>query len=452
MPTRPAAMITLWWPFAPLFSARVWRHALVLLAGTVLAPGKRTVCAAWRAMGLRQTRHWTRDHRVRNRAKGSSLAVSRVLLGLLVATFAPAGPLVFGLDETVERRWGPPIAAKGRYRDAVRSSTGYFVKVRGLRWLCLLLLVPIPRAGRVWALPFLTVLAPSARHDREHGRRHKRRTDWARQARRQLRRWLPDRGIVVVAGSGDAALALLARGARLTAPVAVITRLRLDAALDEPTPARRPGQRGRPRVQGARRPTPAARLAEPATSWTAATIATWYGEGPRAVALASATAVWYHGGRPPVPVRWVRIRDPQGRFATHALRCTDPTADPAQILAWFVLRWQREVTFAAVRRHLGGETQRQWSALAIARTTPALLGRFSRVTLWAHPRRGPTADVVRQAAWYHQPLPTCSDARALVRRERWTHTSFPLSTRDPDTTAIPRAFLERLTDALCYAA
>jgi len=92
-------MLHLLAPFAPLFSARVWRHALVLVAGTLLAPGKRTVCAALRAMGLHQTKRWTRYHRVLNRAKWSSLAVSRVLLGLLVATFAPADPLVVGLDE-----------------------------------------------------------------------------------------------------------------------------------------------------------------------------------------------------------------------------------------------------------------------------------------------------------------------------------------------------------------
>src|SRR3954470_24915026 len=153
MQTLPPAMLQLLAPFAPLFSRRVWRHALVLVAGTLLAPGKRTVCAALRAMGLSQTKRWSCYHRVLNRAKWSSLAVARVLLGQLVAVFAPTGVLVVGLDETIERRWGPQIAAKGLYRDAVRSSKGYFVKVSGLRWRCLLL-VPLPWAGRAWALPF----------------------------------------------------------------------------------------------------------------------------------------------------------------------------------------------------------------------------------------------------------------------------------------------------------
>ncbi len=452
MQTLPAAMITLFAPFAPLFSRPVWCRALVLVAGTLLAPGTRTVCAALRAMGLRHSKRFAWYHRVLNRARWSSLAVSRVLLGLLVAAFAPTGPLILGLDETIGRRWGPKIAATGRYRDAVRSSTGYFVKVSGLRWISLMLLVPIPWAGRVWALPFLTALAPAERHDRDRRRRHKTLTDWGRQMLLRVRRWLPERALVVVADSGDAAIALLARRARLPRPIAVITRLRLDAALYEPPPPRLPRQRGRPRVKGRRRPTLAARLADPATAWTSAVVANWYGAGARAVAVASDTAVWYHGGLPPVPIRWVLIRDPLGHFDTQALLCTDVATDPARALAWFVLRWQLEVTFAEARRHLGVETQRQWSDLAILRTTPALLGLFSLVTLYAHPRMGPTGDIVRQAAWYHKPLPTCSDALALVRRERWAQAGFCLSASAPDMVEVPRAFVERLTDALCYAA
>lgn len=452
MPALPPAMLHLLAPFAPLFSRRVWHRALVLVAGTILAPGKRTVCAALRAMGRGHTRQWTRYHRVLNRAKWSSRAAGRVLLGLLVATFVPAGPLLLGLDETIERRWGPQVAARGLYRDAVRSSQDDFVKVSGLRWVCLMLRVPLPWAGGVWALPFLSALAPSERHDRDRGRRHKTLPDWARQMLRQVRRWLPDRAIVVVADSGYAALALLARCARLLSPIAVVTRLRLDAALYDPAPPRRPGQLGRPRRKGARQPTLAARIADPATVWTATAIANWYGEGPRAVELASETAVWYHGGLPPVPIRWVLIRDPAGRFATQALLCTDVAADPAQILAWFILRWRLEVTFAEVRRHLGVETQRQWSDRAILRTTPALFGLFSLVTLWAHPRLGATGDMVRQAAWYPKAPPTFADALALARQDCWSRMAFCLSTDAAEFVKVPRALVERLVDALCYAA
>jgi len=145
--------------------------------------------------------------------------------------------------------------------------------------------------------------------------------------------------------------------------------------------------------------------------------------------------------------------DPAGRFDPQALLCTDLAADPAQILAWFVLRWQLEVTLEEVRRHLGVETQRQWSDLAIRRTTPALLGLFSLITLLAHRRMmlGPTP--VRQAAWYPKQEPTFADALALVRRDLWTHqAAFCMSHRDRDIMKVPRALIERLTEAMCYAA
>jgi len=267
MPTLPPAMRQLLAPFAPLFGRRVWHHALVLVAGAILTPGRRTVCAALRAMGLRQTKQWTRYHRVLNRARWSGLAASRVLLGLLVAAFAPAGPVVVGVDETIARRWGAKIAARGRYRDAVRSSKGYFVKVRGLRWLCLMLLVPIPWAGRAWALPFLTILAPSERHDRAAGRRHKKLTDWARQALLLLRRWLPRRALVIVADSGYAAIALLARCARLANPIAVVTRLRLDAGHCQVKPFRHRRRSESGERSAHKRPDPACISASDGQNW-----------------------------------------------------------------------------------------------------------------------------------------------------------------------------------------
>src|SRR5919206_4666627 len=147
MRTPPITIIQLLEPFAPLFSKRVFRHAQVLLVGAILAPGRRTVSSALRAMGLDQEKRYHRYHRVLSRASWSSREVSRVLLGLLVETFVPEGdPLVVGIDETLERRYGKKIAAKGVYRDPVRSTHEHFVKSSGLRWVCVMLLVPIPWA------------------------------------------------------------------------------------------------------------------------------------------------------------------------------------------------------------------------------------------------------------------------------------------------------------------
>lgn len=455
MHALPTAMIQLLASFAPLFSKRVWPHAQVLLMGAILAPGKRTVSAALRAAGLGHARRFERYHRVLNRVAWSSREASRALLGLLVRTFLSDGePLVIGVDETLERRRGTKIAATGVYRDPVRSSHGHFVKASGLRWVCLMLLVPVPWASRAWALPFLSALAPSERYAEERGKPHKKITDWARQMLLLVRRWWPEREIVAVADSGYACIKLLASCRRfLPKPVSFVTRLRLDAALYEPAPPRRPGQMGRPRLKGKRLPALAVVACDPSTVWRAITVADWYGKGDRAVEVASATAVWYHTGLPPVPLRWVLIRDPQQKLEPQALLCTDLAAEPAQILSWFILRWKMEVTFQEARRHLGVETQRQWSELAIRRTTPALLGLFSLVTLLAHRRMAQSTEAPRRAAWYSKPYPTFSDALALVRRELWAQEeTFCRSPREAEMVKVPRAFVERLTETLCYAA
>jgi hypothetical protein len=367
----------------------------------------------------------------------------------VVAAFAAEGPLVLGIDETIERRRSHKIAATGIYRDPVRSSHSHFVKVNGLRWICLMLLVPIPWAGRVWALPFLTALAPSERYTQERGRRHKSITVWARQLIRLVHRWLPDRQLVIVGDRGYASLELLAA----VRPAATfITRLRLDAHLCAPPPPRTPRQIGRPRLVGKRLPTLEHWREDPATEWMSVTVPRWYSQTERVVEIVSQTAIWYHTGLPPVPIRWVLIRDPHGKFATQALLCTDLDAAPLQILSWFVLRWQMEVTFHEARAHLGVETQRQWSERAIARTTPALLGLFSFVTLLAHQPMTSSVVLLPSTAWYIKATPTFSDALALVRRRLWTHMAFPTSPCDADVEKVPRTLLNHLADLLCYAA
>jgi DDE superfamily endonuclease len=404
-------------------------------------------------MGLGQTEQFQRYHRILNRAVWSAREVSHVLLSLLLRTFGPSGPLLIGVDETLQRRWGKKIAAKGIYRDPVRSTQERFVKSSGLRWVCLMLLVAVPWAGGVWALPFLSVLAPSERYAAQRAKQHKKITDWAPQALLLVRRWWPEREIVAVADSAYASLRLLASCRRfLPKPVTFITRLRLDAALYDPAPPRRAGQLGRPRLKGERLSNLSVVAEDPGTAWAVATVVDWYGCGERTVEVASATAVWYSTGLPAVPIRWVVVRDPQGEFATQALLCTDLDADPVQILRWFVLRWQMETTFQEARRHLGIETQRQCSEMAIRRTTPALLGLFSLVTLFAHQQMVRSIGAIRRAAWYRKTCPTFSDALALVRKELWAQETFRDSPWEPDTVKVPRAFVEHLTETLCYAA
>jgi hypothetical protein len=281
--------------FLPLFSKRVWEHAQVLVVGALLAPGKRTVTAVLRVMGLSQEGQFQKYHRVLHRAQWSSLAVARVLLGLIVRTFASAGTVVIGIDDTLERRRGEKIKAKGIYRDPVRSSRSHMVKASGLRWLCAMLLSEIPWAGRVWALPFLTALCPSERYHQQRGQRHKPLPQWAGQLIGLLHRWLPGREVVVVADSSYAVIELLKQVSD-TPDVSLITRLRLDAALYDPAPPRAPRQNGRPRKKGARRPTLQHLLKDALTQWTPLTVSNWYGGGTRDVEICTDTAVWYHTG------------------------------------------------------------------------------------------------------------------------------------------------------------
>src|SRR6266496_5289584 len=448
----PEAIISVLRQFELAFSEPVWQWATILLVGAILAPGKRTVTSVLRVMGLSRERQFQTFHRVLNRDRWSSRHLSCILLRVLVQTFVPTDqPLVIGLDDHIERRRGAKIAAKGIYRDPVRSSKSFFVKTSGLRWVCLMLLAPIPWAQRVWALPFLTVLAPSARYHQERGRCHKTLTDHARQMIAQVRRWLPDRPIVVVADSSYAVLDLLSAAAGLAHPVTMVTRLRLDAALYDPAPPRENGKKGAPRKKGARQPTLAERLSDPATVWKRHTLR-WYGGTTRQVELASDTAVWYHSGKKVVALRWVLIRDPLGRFEPQALLSTDQMVAAPQIVEWFVQRWQLEVTFEEARAHLGVETQRQWSDLAIVRTTPALLGLFSLITLVAHQILQGQALAVRQAAWYQKALPTFSDTLALVRQQLWPVSISWLSGVKDDVVIIPKALFDRLTDTLAYAA
>jgi hypothetical protein len=451
MLTLPKRIIQVLRQFETVFSERVWEWGKVLLIGAILAPGERTVAAILRVMGCADEKQFQNYHRVLNRAKWSSRELSRRLLVMLVHLFfAENEPLIMGIDETIERRRGRKIAARGVYRDPVRSSKEFFVKTNGLRWISLMLLTPIPWACRVWALPFLTVLAPSERYHKQRKKRHKTITDWAWQMILQVTRWLPGRKVVVVGDGTYAVLDFLLKVSRLPL-VSAITRLRLDACLYDPAPERQAGKKGRPALKGKRQPKLAQRLQDPETVWHKHTLS-WYGGTTREMEIATGTALWYQSPIPPVAIRWVLIRDPQGKYEPMALLCTDQQVEAVQIVEWFVLRWSVEVTFHEVRAHLGVETQRQWSDLAILRTTPALLGLFSLVTIFAQQLLDGQGFPVRQAAWYTKALPTFSDTLAFVRQHLWPSTFFSVSLLQGDTVQIPRVLFDRLVDTLAFAA
>jgi len=429
---------------------RTWEHAVVLLVGAILAPGKRTISSVLRITGRHHVKTFQNYHRVLNRASWDLRRGSEILLRLLVQQFAPKGPLLVGIDDTIERRWGPKIRARGIYRDPVRSSKSHFVKASGLRWLSLMLLVNVSWAKRVWALPVFTTLAPSERYYPTGKRGAKTLLDWARQQAFQLRRWLPDRTLILVADSAFAALDFLEQ--LRTVSIVCVTRLRLDARLYEPAPPRPRGRPGRPRIKGRRLPSLQQRLIDPKTRWSKRTVQDWYGGAQRCIEFCSGTAIWYHGGLPPAHIRWVLIRDPEKRFDPIALLSTDPALVPLDIVTFYVRRWQIEVTFEESRAHFGVETQRQWSDKAITRSTPLLLAPFSIVTLMASGLATHDRLPILQAAWYQKLNPTFSDALAVVRKRFWSNPDFFMSpSKSHNNKSFPH-LLECFSRALCYAA
>jgi hypothetical protein len=457
-PGNARAMETWLAPFAALFTQPSWLNALALARGALLCLNRRPVCAALRTVDGASDMGFSRFHRFLSRGAWSGLQGSRIRLGLLVTAFVPDGQaLVVGVDANIERRRGD----KGIYRDPVRSSRGFFVKVAGLRWLSFQVLAKPGFARRTGGLPFLTLLCPSDRAHAKRRRPHRTVPEKAMSGMRLIARWLPRRRLVMV---GDGAFASLTVFRNLTDQAVCVARCRMDARFFNPPPARKTGQKGRSRVLGTRQLTPKTRAVRKATKWTRMSIPGWRakdGATDRDVDVATGTALWNSHGIT-LPVRWVLTRDPTGRAETRAVVCSDPQPTAAEILTWYAMRWAVEVTFAETRRHLGIETQRQWSDLAIQRTTPLLLGLFSLVTLWAGERAAQTGKLpVLGAAWYKNPDPTFADALAAVRRILWADEAVrPILWRDdcptwrsrPRTAEKPRPISERVAELMSYAA
>nr|MBA3715506.1 transposase [Pyrinomonadaceae bacterium] len=305
-----------------------------------------------------------------------------------------------------------------------------------------------PWTRRSWALPVMSVPAPTPEVSKHLARRHKTVAERARQMIAVVRRWLPETEITVI---GDQAYSVVElgnacrqRGVRLVAP------LRLDAALYEPAPPRVAGTNGRPRVKGARLPKLSQVLADAHTPWQRVRVP-WADATLRELEVTSGTAVWYRIGKPPLPIRWMIVRDPTHELESRAYFSTRPSDTPQEIIGEVIKRWPVETTFEESRAHLGIETQRQWSDRAIERSTPCLLGLYSLVALFGQ-ALSPSGEVpVRTSAWYPKREATFADVLAAVRHHLWGGFSYSTSARDPDLLEIPKCELKRLAEAVCYS-
>jgi hypothetical protein len=444
LPPLPAAIRRVWAPRAPPFSPRAWLSAQVLLLGAIPAPRARTVTAALRAMGLAMERRFTPDHRGLTRAPWSARQGGRMRLGRLITRLVPPGATIgFGADDTVERRSGRQITAKGGSREAVRSTKKPVIRGFGLTWVSMMPLAPVPCSRRVWALPCLTALCwPPEEGQR---RRHTTRVDGVRQLMPQVRRGRPDRRLVVVGDGGFAAVALAL--ACVKQPVVMACRLRREAALSHRPGPQPPGTRGRAPLKGQRQRSLQG-WAERSDTPGETVAVTGYG-GPRQPLWGfSRTALWSTPGWPPVALRDAWVADPEGQRRLGAVFCPALQASPEQILEGVVMRWSVAVTCEESRAPVGVETPRQWSDQAIARTTPVLLALFSLVTVLALKLSQETPLAVPGPAWYHKAEPTVADCLALVRQHRWRARYRVNATAQAACVQFPREAFELLLTGL----
>ena len=414
--------------FSSEFSRPTWKNFQVLLIGTILCRGPRRVSSILRVMGLASITNFSKYHRVLSRAQWNGLMLSKILLGLLIELLPKSWPILIAVDETLERRRGKKIKAKGLYRDAVQSSQSNVVTSYGLKWECMTLIVPLPWCKRPWALPFLTVLAPSKKSNEAAGLRHKTSLDWTRQMVCLVSRWLKRQWVLV----GDGAYACMDLAwTCVVLNVALVSRLRLDAQLFE-FPVFEKKKLGRKPIKGKRIQLKEL-LNNPNQIWQTDSV-DWYGGEKRQIEYITFVCLWYHAGCAPITLRVVLVKTPDGKNAAEPFFSTNIDLQPTQIIRYFVLRWNIEVTFEEARAHLGVETQRQWSDKAIARTTPLLMGLFSFVTLVAI-KMNRTKELVsiEIASWYDkQGELTFSDILAIVRRSIWSKRYFSKSENQPD--------------------
>lgn len=443
-----AEIIAILAAFAPQFTRPTWKNIQTLFLGAVLCRGARRVTSILRVMGLKNERNFSKFHRILSHARWNGLALSKILLGLLIAVLPSSWPILIAVDETLERRQGKKIKAKGAYRDAVRSSQSKVVISFGLKWECMMLIVPLPWCNRPWALPFLTVLAPSKKANEKAGKRHKTSIDWTRQMVKQVSKWLNRPWVLI--GDGAYACMDLARNCIKT-NVALVSRLRLDAQLFQ-SPVFSPKKLGRPPVKG-EHINLRGLLNDSTQNWQSLTV-NWYGGEQKILECLSFVCLWYHAGELPVELRVVLVKTPGGKNEAETFFSTDINHSALQVVNWFILRWNIEVTFFEARAHLGVETQRQWSDNAIQRSTPLLMGIYSLLTLIALKMNElKKLSANEMTAWYDkQGELTFADIIILVRRCIWSKRYFSIPANQDDFVKLREQELDDLIYQISLAA
>lgn len=420
MSDLPEAILSVLQPFASVFSQeRVFRKACTLLLGCLLCLRDMTVCGALRALGRSNYKSYSCFHRLLNRNRWNMLKASEILLRLIVESFCPK-ILMFSIDDTIERRRGKKIKAKGVFKDPVGSGTGKQITCSGLRWVPVMILIQPPFMKRTVALPFLIPLSLSERTAKKLNRRHKSPQRIAEQVCCLLRRWFPDRTIALVADSGYTTTGLYRACQRHK--IQLVTRARSNLRFYGLAPCRT-GKRGRPRVKGDRLPSIQELARSDTLEWREVLVDS-YGGVSEMRYVATLDVLWNPTEGGVIEVRLVFVKNPEDgpEAPVFCLMTSDSLLSVEQVIGLYSMRWSQEVTHRETREHLGVETQRQWSDLAIERTTPLLFGVYSLVFLIGHQLYKMIGVSPAQASWYQKSEPAFSDLlqtiRALIREHQ----------------------------------
>lgn len=429
-------MLTVLSIFLPLFSTPTYRNFLFLFTAHTLCKGRRTVTELLKRMGLRNIKNFSRYHEFFSKAKWSPLRAAEILFIRLVSL--AGGEILISIDSTIERRKGPKIKGLGIQRDPVRSSRSRKVLVPGLNWLVCAIHIKFPWCNRTWALPFLSILMPPENplstslnhHDLNKTKKHKTMTKWTCQVVILLRKWLgPNKKITIVADNAFATYVLA--NTCIDHGVELVSRMRTDARMFE-FPSKRNG-RGRKNLVGKRLPTFKMMLEDPTMEWGTKEFG-WYGGERKKMEFLTGTCLWYGYGIRPVPITWILTREPGNSNTGAVIFSTAVDLVAENIIESFVCRWQLEVTFEEVRRHLGMETQRQWSDSAIDKITPCILASFSIINLIALESLAATGQniPIQTSSWYKKTHVTFSDVLAYIRGEIMDKKYFPQFEKNTD--------------------
>jgi hypothetical protein len=447
----PLHILTVLAPFAKMFSVPTWKKAQLLCVGAILCQGARRISSILSVMGMAQCKRFSTYHRFLNRDQWSPLLGAQILLGLLIALIPSECTLFFVLDETIERRRGKNIKAKGCYRDAVRSTHNHVVTCFGLKWLAMCLIVRLPWSKRSWALPFLTFLQYSKAYDKDREHHHRTTLDYAKVGVRFIKQWIGSRTWTLLGDGGFASVELV--NACLSNGGNLISRLRLDARLYEDPIDRQPGQKGRKSKKGKSIASFKKMKDDDALTWIDAEV-NWYGGEKKKICYLSGVNLLYKPKQDLPQIRWVLVKDPDGALATIPLFSSDINQEPISIVEAFVNRFSIEILFEESRAHLGMETQRQWSNQAIIRSTPLIFAMFSIVCLIALNLLSTETFSVHSTAWHkkNNDEATFSDVIAYVRRYCWASRYLINSPKNDEVIKLKRVDFDGLIKQLSSSA